>query len=251
MSHELRTPLNSIIGFAELMHKGKVGPMAPDHVEFLGDILTSAHRLLQLDQRRARSREARVRQDRIPPEPDRSAAARSARSGHLEGADQRQTPHGRGRDRSERRAGNRRWNADEAGVVHAALERGEVHPAGGGSRSAHERRRASGRSSSRTTASASHADDLVKLFVEFPRIGRASPATAPASASHSRSGSSRAMAAGSKRASTVGVGSTFVATLPRVQLWRVKRSSSSTTIDSTSSSRARCSRTPATKCTAR
>jgi PAS domain S-box-containing protein len=48
MSHELRTPLSSIIGFAELMHKGKVGPMAPDHIEFLGDILTSAHRLLQL-----------------------------------------------------------------------------------------------------------------------------------------------------------------------------------------------------------
>ena len=27
MSHELRTPLNAIIGFAELMHKGKVGPV--------------------------------------------------------------------------------------------------------------------------------------------------------------------------------------------------------------------------------
>ncbi|MFT3698072.1 MAG: ATP-binding protein [Kofleriaceae bacterium] len=48
MSHELRTPLNSIIGFAELMHKGKTGPLAPDHVEFLGDIITSARRLLQL-----------------------------------------------------------------------------------------------------------------------------------------------------------------------------------------------------------
>ncbi len=48
MSHELRTPLNSIIGFAELMHKGKVGPPAPDHVEYLGDIVTSARRLLQL-----------------------------------------------------------------------------------------------------------------------------------------------------------------------------------------------------------
>jgi PAS domain S-box-containing protein len=48
MSHELRTPLNSIIGFAELMHKGKVGAIAPEHVEFLGDILTSAHRLLRL-----------------------------------------------------------------------------------------------------------------------------------------------------------------------------------------------------------
>ena len=26
MSHELRTPLNAIIGFAELMHRGKLGP---------------------------------------------------------------------------------------------------------------------------------------------------------------------------------------------------------------------------------
>ena len=29
MSHELRTPLNSIIGFAELMHDGRVGPVSP------------------------------------------------------------------------------------------------------------------------------------------------------------------------------------------------------------------------------
>ena len=48
MSHELRTPLNSIIGFAELMHNGKVGPVSADHREYLGDILTSARHLLQL-----------------------------------------------------------------------------------------------------------------------------------------------------------------------------------------------------------
>jgi signal transduction histidine kinase len=48
MSHELRTPLNSIIGFAELMAKGKVGPMAPEHLEFVGDIAISARRLLGL-----------------------------------------------------------------------------------------------------------------------------------------------------------------------------------------------------------
>ena len=48
MSHELRTPLNSIIGFAELMHKGKTGPMAADHVEYLGDIIASSRRLLTL-----------------------------------------------------------------------------------------------------------------------------------------------------------------------------------------------------------
>jgi PAS domain S-box-containing protein len=48
MSHELRTPLNAIIGFAELMHKGKVGPVSVDHREYLGDILTSSKHLLQL-----------------------------------------------------------------------------------------------------------------------------------------------------------------------------------------------------------
>src|SRR5439155_3280047 len=48
MSHELRTPLNAIIGFAELMHKGKVGPVSADHKEYLGDILTSSKHLLQL-----------------------------------------------------------------------------------------------------------------------------------------------------------------------------------------------------------
>jgi protein-histidine pros-kinase len=48
MSHELRTPLNSIIGFAELMFDGRVGAMAPQHHEFVGDILTSARHLLNL-----------------------------------------------------------------------------------------------------------------------------------------------------------------------------------------------------------
>lgn len=48
MSHELRTPLNGVIGFAELMHDGKVGPVSADHKEYLGDILTSSRHLLQL-----------------------------------------------------------------------------------------------------------------------------------------------------------------------------------------------------------
>ena len=48
MSHELRTPLNAIIGFAELMHRGKVGPVSAEHQEYLGDILTSSKHLLQL-----------------------------------------------------------------------------------------------------------------------------------------------------------------------------------------------------------
>src|SRR5580765_4139662 len=48
MSHELRTPLNAIIGFAELMHRGKVGAVSADQEEYLGDILTSSKHLLQL-----------------------------------------------------------------------------------------------------------------------------------------------------------------------------------------------------------
>ena len=48
MSHELRSPLNSIIGFAQIMHDGKVGPMADQHKEYLGDILTSSNHLLRL-----------------------------------------------------------------------------------------------------------------------------------------------------------------------------------------------------------
>jgi signal transduction histidine kinase len=48
MSHELRTPLNTIIGFAELMFNGKAGPVSDAHREYLGDILTSSHHLLQL-----------------------------------------------------------------------------------------------------------------------------------------------------------------------------------------------------------
>jgi signal transduction histidine kinase len=48
MSHELRTPLNGVIGFAELMHDGRVGEVSDLHREYLGDILSSARHLLTL-----------------------------------------------------------------------------------------------------------------------------------------------------------------------------------------------------------
>jgi PAS domain S-box-containing protein len=48
MSHELRTPMNAIIGFAELIHDGKAGPVSVEQKDFLRDILNSASHLLHL-----------------------------------------------------------------------------------------------------------------------------------------------------------------------------------------------------------
>jgi PAS domain S-box-containing protein len=48
VSHELRTPLNGIIGFTELLHDGKLGPVNEENKEVLADILSSAQHLLQL-----------------------------------------------------------------------------------------------------------------------------------------------------------------------------------------------------------
>ena len=48
MSHELRTPLNGIMGFAELLHDGHLGPVSDEQGEGLADILTSSRHLLAL-----------------------------------------------------------------------------------------------------------------------------------------------------------------------------------------------------------
>jgi signal transduction histidine kinase len=48
MSHELRTPLNSIIGFSEIIHDGKAGPISDTQKDYLGDVLASSRHLLQL-----------------------------------------------------------------------------------------------------------------------------------------------------------------------------------------------------------
>lgn len=48
VAHALRTPLNGILGFAQLLHDGKVDPASPRYREFLGDILASGRELQRL-----------------------------------------------------------------------------------------------------------------------------------------------------------------------------------------------------------
>ncbi len=48
LTHDLRTPLSAIIGFAEMMHDAKVGPVSAHQKEFLEDILMSAREILRL-----------------------------------------------------------------------------------------------------------------------------------------------------------------------------------------------------------
>jgi signal transduction histidine kinase len=48
MSHELRTPLNAVIGFTELMHEGRTGPVSKRQHEYLGIVRASAGHLLKL-----------------------------------------------------------------------------------------------------------------------------------------------------------------------------------------------------------
>jgi PAS domain S-box-containing protein len=49
ISHELRTPLNAIIGFSEIMREEIFGPIgSPQYHEYVGDVLDSAHHLLEV-----------------------------------------------------------------------------------------------------------------------------------------------------------------------------------------------------------
>jgi len=48
MSHELRTPLNAIIGFSELLHEQKTERANDNQTEWSGEILSSAHHLLEI-----------------------------------------------------------------------------------------------------------------------------------------------------------------------------------------------------------
>ena len=48
MSHELRTPLNSIIGFTQMLQRGRAGPLNEEQQRQLGFVQTSGQRLLLL-----------------------------------------------------------------------------------------------------------------------------------------------------------------------------------------------------------
>ncbi len=48
LSHELRTPLNAVLGFSELLHEGRLGPLAESQREPVGIIHSSAEHLLTL-----------------------------------------------------------------------------------------------------------------------------------------------------------------------------------------------------------
>jgi signal transduction histidine kinase len=47
-SHEQRTPLNGIVGFAQLLHDGQIGPVTDGQRECLADILACSENLLKL-----------------------------------------------------------------------------------------------------------------------------------------------------------------------------------------------------------
>ena len=66
MSHELRTPLNAIIGFADLMHDGKVGPVSPAQHEYLGRHPHELQTSPAAHQRRAGPRQGGIREDGFP-----------------------------------------------------------------------------------------------------------------------------------------------------------------------------------------
>jgi PAS domain S-box-containing protein len=216
LSHELRTPLSSIIGFAELMHKGKVGPMAPDHIEFLGDIITSSRRLLQLINDVLDL--ARLESGKIEYHPNPIDLPRLVQEIHdiLKGLIN-----------------------DKRLKVEIAIDPSVAQVVVDGTRmkqvlytllsNAVKFTPANGKIAIRARATATEwtlavedtgigiaPDDLVKLFVEFPRIG----------AGTSRDGTGLGLALAQRiveghggrleATSTVGEGSTFVATLPRV-----------------------------------
>jgi signal transduction histidine kinase len=89
MSHELRNPLNAVIGFAELMHDGRLGPLAPGQRKHVGVIRSSGEHLLALINDfldMARIEAGRIRLEPEPIEPASIAAECATSLGRLAAA---------------------------------------------------------------------------------------------------------------------------------------------------------------------
>jgi signal transduction histidine kinase len=89
MSHELRNPLNAVIGFAELMHDGRLGPLAPGQRKHLGVIRSSGEHVLGLINDfldMARIEAGRIRLEPKPIEPASIAAECATSLGRLAAA---------------------------------------------------------------------------------------------------------------------------------------------------------------------
>ncbi|MGI8506538.1 MAG: sensor histidine kinase [Solirubrobacteraceae bacterium] len=74
LSHELRTPLNAVIGFSELLHEGRLGPLSDSHHEHIGIIRSSAEHLLALLNETLDMAQIEAGHIRIAPEEVRPAA---------------------------------------------------------------------------------------------------------------------------------------------------------------------------------
>ena len=171
MSHELRTPLNAIIGFSELMHDGKVGPVSADHKEYLGDILMSSRHLLQLindvlDLAKVESGKMEFR-----PEPVDVPRIVDEVRDVLRDAGRREAHPDRGGGRPARHRDRDRSRQAQAGSLQLPLQRAQVHSRRGPRPRA---RRPEGEDELRIevedTGIGIRTEDIDRLFVEFQQL---------------------------------------------------------------------------------
>ena len=74
VTHELRTPLTAVIGFSELLHDGRAGPVNRSQREYLGVVRSSAGHLLTLIDEVLDSASVEAGHIRLDPEPVSPAA---------------------------------------------------------------------------------------------------------------------------------------------------------------------------------
>ena len=215
MSHELRTPLNAIIGFSQVLREGIFGEINAKQAEYLDDILTSGNHLLALINDVLDL--SKVEAGQVQLELASVLDPRCARARRLDGAragDEARRAGDAPRQRRPRRRHRRRAEGP-AGHLQSALERREVHTAGGLVDVAATQANGEVRVSVADTGPGIAADDLDRIFQEFQQ-------TEAGARHHEGTGLGLAL---SKRFvemhggriwcdSEVGRGSTFVFSLP-------------------------------------